>query len=158
MNLLTIWLRTLFLLALMLLVISSRNNDYDKADSLYDVAQYVRWPENGQPLTFCLIGGDISVGRLAEIIKGKTIRGRSLQAKSISGNPRGNGCEVLYSNIANAGRGILTVSSNNNFAANGGMVEFLNKNGKHFNINKTSADKAGIKFDSNILVIAKKIY
>lgn len=158
MNLLTIWLRTLFLLALMLLVLSSRNNDYDKADSLYAVAQYVRWPENGQPLTFCVIGGGIDVGRLENVIAGKKIRGRTLQAKSIGGNPKGNGCEILYSSVSNAGHGILTVSSNKNFASNGGMVEFLNSAGNQFNINKTTADKAEVNFTSNILKIAKAVY
>lgn len=158
MNLLTIWLRTLFLLALMLLVLSSRTPDFDKADSLYAVAQYVRWPKNGQPLTFCIKGSDISLSRLEQVIENKTIRGRSLQAKTIAGSPQSHDCNVLYSNTKNAGQGILTVSSQNDFAENGGMVEFLNSTGNQFNINKTSADKAGVKFSSNILKIAKKVY
>jgi hypothetical protein len=136
----------------------SGKQEANKADSLYAVAQYVRWPQTEQPLIFCVIGKEVNVNRLEQVIAGKKIQGRSLEAKAISNNPQSHDCAILYSTIEQAGAGILTVSSTKNFANNGGMVEFLNAEGNQFNINKTSADKANIRFTANILKIAKKVY
>ncbi|WP_176329905.1 YfiR family protein [Thioflexithrix psekupsensis] len=158
MNLLTFWLRTLFLLVIMGLVLVNGEQEANKADSLYAVAQYVRWPQTEQPLVFCLIGKEVNLSRLEQVIAGKKIQGRALEAKAISGNPQSHDCAILYSAIEQAGSGILTVSSTKNFAKNGGMVEFLNADGNQFNINRTSADKANIRFTANILKIAKTVY
>ncbi len=159
MNLFAHWLKISFWLTLILLITFNRQPILkEKEQSLYFIAQYVKWQSSSEPLYFCVVGSGIDVNELEAIISGKKLNGRPLKAKKISGNPAGESCNILFSNTKSAGQEILTVNDDSGFAQAGGMVEFTNTAGNQFEINKTAAEKAGIRFDARLLKQAGKVY
>ena len=159
MNLSTIWLKIAIFFLLMIVVASGNRPYHDRelSKALYNIAQYVHWSGSGS-INFCIKENGVNLKQLQTVIKGKKIKGRSLKAKKITGNPKGNQCHVLFSKQKFAGKGILTVSRQQGFAQQGGMIEMINAAGNRLQINQTTAKKAGLRLSSKLLRLARKVY
>lgn len=149
---------------------SAHADEYDKkAEYLVKTSDYVdNWPRSAT-LTLCVLGPDPFGDRLDDAVRArKRADGRKLEAKRIAGNPHGAGCQVVFvskgagdaAEVAKkSGKGILTVSDAQNFAKNGGMVNFVME-GAHvrFEINEGAVKAAGIRLSAQFYQLARKLY
>jgi hypothetical protein len=73
----------------------------------------------------------------------------------ISASEEGRLSEILSSL---KGHPVLTISDGDNFADKGVMVGFVNRDGKiKLEVNKSAAESAGLKIDSQLLEIALRV-
>lgn len=146
-----------------------------KAVFLYNFTYFVRWPSTAfkspvSPFNICVLGKDPFRGLLKLAVKNETVDERSVQIQVHNTAKNTNSCHILFisrSEVKNLSkifkslkqRAILTVSDIENFARDGGMIEFVNM-GKHirFYINRRAAIKANVRISANLLYIARKVF
>jgi|GEM_PF-5858841 len=150
-----------------------------KAEWVYTLIPYIRWIERPhKELTICTIGREPVHSRLEEIVRREELRAKEEKAKMppVIHIEKKNyesdfkDCHMLYvstsennklSNILEKveGKQILTVSSLNDFADKGGIIEFvISSDGVVVRINEKPAEKEKIVIDSDLLGFAKRIY
>jgi len=142
-----------------------------KAAMLFNVAKFVDWPsgtsDNGQnSFRMCIIGRN-PFGTSLDNLKGKPVKGLPLLPVQLSRVDDIGPCKVLFisnsekRNLAAildaAGRlGILTVSDIDQFAASGGMIGFVEVEGKvRLEVNLAAAQQANLKISSQLLKLAR---
>lgn len=149
-----------------------------KAQWINDLIPYIKW--TGRPykdLNICTVGRENVHVYLKEIIqkeeveaqkKGKTLSPVHVEKQSPQSDFRK--CHILYvssseqNDVENIlkktiGKQILTVSSLEQFADKGGVVEFvISSDGVVVRINEKPAEEAKIVIDSDLLGFAKRIY
>jgi len=142
-----------------------------KAAFLVNFAGFVRWPaaafaDAASPFVVC-VAGDNPFGAAFEPFKRIKVAGRSLLVQPIGSTAAlpGN-CHILFvagsktprlSGILGALRkaAVLTVSDLEDFAVDGGMIQFYVRNEKiRFEINQRAAEEAGLKIDARLLQLA----
>jgi hypothetical protein len=141
-----------------------------KAAYLYNFAKFVEWPseafaEPSVSLDLCIIGED-PFGHAIDEINGKSVKGRKLQIRQSSGSSELKECHIAFISSSEKYKyedilkmikdsHILTVSDINNFADNGGMINFKKVRSKiRLEINHDAAKKSGLKLSSKLLKIA----
>jgi len=144
---------------------SSAPTEYEiKAAYLYNFAKHVDWPDDtfkdiDLPFFIGILGEDPFGAALERVIKGKTIEGREIAIRRLSGHAS---CQLLFisSESANVskvletieGLHIVTVSDLDGFAEKGGVIElFIEENTVRFTINMDAAIRAGVTMDSVLL-------
>jgi len=142
-----------------------------KAAMLFNVAKFVEWPaepsgRDQDPFRMCVIGRN-PFGTALEGLKGKPVKGRQLLPVQLAGINEIGDCKVLFisssekRNLAailqTAGRsGVLTVSDIDRFAASGGMIGFVEIEGKiRLEVNLAAAQEANLKISSQLLKLAR---
>lgn len=142
-----------------------------KALFLYNFAKYIEWPPaaffgTNSPITIGIIGEDNFGAALPSAVNAKTVGGRSFAIKHLSANDNLQGCQILFisgSESANTAtilgkvgaQPILTVGEDGTFLEEGGIINFVLKNGNvRLEINLASSDKAGLKISSRLLAVA----
>jgi len=136
---------------------------------------YTKWKTDlADGLNLCLIG-DVSFSDASDMINGRTVNGRLLNVKKIKGILKVSlsavqDCHAIF--IANSypkqdlddllkslsKKSILTISERKSFIDDGGMINLIVVNKKQkFEINKSSADVAGISFSSKLLQLSHKL-
>lgn len=138
-----------------------------KVALLYKLVKFVGWPDSkgrrqGGNFDICVLGG----GRIAEqlmALQGKKTKGRSIRILQLkNGRVTADQCSVLFVSKntqtdvwREAGKGVLTVSDRNGFAADSGILE-LRRQGKRirFVINRGRAGKADLSFPAQVLALA----
>ncbi len=147
-----------------------------KAGFLYKFLLFAEWPEEAysEPDDTIIIGiiGKDSFGNAFEPVEGEIIDGRTLTVRrfkedvSIAALEE---CHILFisSSLKKEMNKILktlneypvlTVSEVRWFTQTGVMVNFLSKGNRiGFEINKTAAERVGIKFRSKLLRVAERI-
>lgn len=145
-----------------------------KALFLYNFAKYIQWPPEvfasaGASITIGIVGNDNFGNDLPNMVNGKTVDGRPFVIKHLSANDDFQGCQILF--ISNSESGhleailgkvgtlpILTVGETDSFLANGGIINFVLKNGNvRLEINLVSSDKARLKISSRLLSVADTV-
>jgi hypothetical protein len=136
-----------------------------KAAYLYNFLKYVEWPDHPINRTFliCVAGQNPFAGVLDALTKNERVRGNPVRMEVILGFEPG--CDVIFtprtSNIpaylqGAAGMPILTVGETPRFIEQGGIVNFFLENGKvRFEINRSAAQRAGLRISSRLLQLAK---
>lgn len=150
-----------------------------KAEWVYTLIPYIRWINRPyKELTICTIGREPVHTRLEEIVRREEARAKEEKAKmpptiyvekkSFASDFKN--CHMLYVSVSENNKlsdilgkvedkQILTVSSLNNFADNGGIIEFvISTDGVVVRINEKPAEKEKIVIDSDLLGFAKRIY
>jgi hypothetical protein len=144
-----------------------------KAVFIYNFAKFVEWPAEEPPkpdkiLTICVMGVD-PFGAYFNVLKGKTIKGRTVEIKTIMSIEKAKNCDCLFisdsekSNVAEIlgdlkDHKVLTISDMDGFLEAGGIIQFvLEKRKVRFLINMGAAKRAGFKVSSKLLELAKKI-
>ncbi|MCK5214330.1 MAG: YfiR family protein [Candidatus Omnitrophica bacterium] len=136
------------------------------------------------PFIVGIIGEELQ--KAEDLFKGKTIQGRKVEVKRFNSAYDVKFCHLLYisasqknsvsSIIMNSKRlkpstgggtsrvltstssAILTISDMENFIQKGGMVQLVVKENKiRFQVNQTSAKKAGLKISSQLLKLADSV-
>jgi hypothetical protein len=142
-----------------------------KAVFLFNFAKYVDWPPSAlpgkaTPITIGVIGTDSFGDDLQHDVEGKTINGHPFVIKHLASDSELSGCQILFISHSEASRTgeildkvsslpILTVGENEAFARNGGIINFVLKNGNvRLSINLNAAKKAGLNISSRLLAVA----
>ena len=135
-----------------------------KAAYLYNFLKYVDWPEPiNRTFRICVAGQNPFGSVLDGLTSNERVRGNPVKTEIILGFEPG--CDVIFtprtSNIpaylqGAAGMPILTVGETPRFIEQGGIVNFFLENGKvRFAINRNAAERAGLRFSSRLLQLAK---
>ncbi len=156
---------------------SESASEYDiKAGFIYKIISFVQWPDavNADAETKFIIGilGKSPFGDSFESVEGTKINGKTLGieyfSKGASAESLGK-CQVLYICASEKDgarevleavnrRSVLTISDFPGFADQGGIVNFVQKNGKvRFEINDRAAGKAGLNIRSMMKRLALRI-
>jgi hypothetical protein len=145
-------------------------NEYEvKAAFLYKFANFVEWPPESATLPGCIaiVGQDPFGTALDEVVKGKSVNGRSFLVKRFKSDLDAARCHIVFISASEQGRvhpildrlrGIstLTVSDIPGFCQDGGMIGFEVVDQKvRFAINPDAAERAGLKVSSKLLSVAK---
>jgi len=141
-----------------------------KAVFLFNFAKYVDWPaaaftNDTAPISIGVMGTD-PFGDSLRLVEGKTIRGRRFAVKHLDSDSDLGGCQILFISDSEASRmreilnkagalPILTVGEDEAFARNGGIINFVLKNGNiRLEIDLAAAKKAGLTISSRLLAVA----
>jgi YfiR/HmsC-like len=157
------------------LIADEDNLEYKiKAGYLYNFTKFVTWPDlKSTSFNLCLLGNDPFGGIIAPIEKKSAF---TLPIKVIRldepENPNfAKDCHILYVGGTNIQKsfietikasrqqmGALIVGEGDAFASNGGMIGFVNRNGKiKLQINLPSVKRTGLKISAKLLEIAEII-
>jgi hypothetical protein len=138
---------------------------------LFNFAKYVDWPaaaftNAAAPITIGVLGTDPFGDSLQHVVEGKTINGRSFVIKHLATDAGLSGCQILFISDSEAARmgeildkaaalPILTVGEDEAFAEDGGIINFVIKDGKvRLEIDLTKARKNGLTISSRLLAVA----
>ncbi len=139
------------------------------------------------PLVIGVLGRDPFGPLLDRIVAGATVRGRTIEIRRIASladaadadaDPGGREritsqmrrCQVLFVCESERGRlprireilvgaSVLTISNIPSFARDGGIIELVRADGQVvFHINHAAAERAGLRIDSKLMRLARKVY
>ncbi len=144
-----------------------------KAAHLPKFASYIQWPASAQPtgtLVIGLVGRDPSGGTIEQAINGASFGGRRVEVRRVAATDTTGlrECSILFIGASEEGRAteilrqvqgrpVVTVGETEDFAANGGMLQFILVDGQvRFIANPGAAERNGVKMDSNLLRLARR--
>lgn len=145
-----------------------------KAAFIYNFVKFVDWPDGkaiGQQsrIDICVLGSS-DVGGAGSVFKAASSAKLSLSlVRESNWKNAANHCHVLFISQSEegklgdiigglAGAPVLTVSDIDGFADNGGMIGFVNSDGKiKLEINKKSATGSSLRVNAQLLEIALKV-
>lgn len=148
-------------------------NEYQvKAAFLYNFAKFVEWPDppagpSKETLTLCIVGQDPFGDILDQVTKGKTVNGRELAVRRLTGPEEARSCQMVFIAASERRRipaileglkraDVLTVGETESFAQLGGVINFVLQGDRvHFEINLDAAERAGLRISSKLLSLAK---
>jgi hypothetical protein len=143
-----------------------------KAAFLLNFTKFIEWPvaafaAQDSPIDICIMGEDPFGGALDEIVAGEVVNGRRVAIQRIKHVPLPKTCAVLFAGrperdvaklLLGLGPGVLTVGEGEGFLRDGGMIAFVIENRRvRFEVNRTAAEKGGIKLSSRLLNVAKPV-
>jgi hypothetical protein len=146
----------------------------DKAVFLSQFPNFIEWPDGAFPLpkspfVICVFG-DFSFGTsLAEAARKETFHGRKLEVRWVRKIPELRACQILFVSHSEAARygqvlaavanqQVLTVGETSDFLKAGGAVCFsFEKEVLQFEVNLAAASGAGLKMNSRLLTLAKRV-
>jgi YfiR/HmsC-like len=143
-----------------------------KAAFLYNFAKFVEWPAEAfrtpkDPIMVCVLGHNPFGNALEEVIRGKSIEGRAVTFRQVSGSEQASACQILFISSTEGKRfwslyanlkpeGILTVGEAQGFASDGGVINFKLEDGHvRFEINVGAAEHAQLQISSKLLSLAQ---
>jgi hypothetical protein len=150
--------------------VPARADEYRvKAAILYNLVKFVNWPDDafaspGAPLLVCVIGADPFGRALEAALRERQVGGRPIVPRRIGEVIPG--CHVLFVSTSEhrrlpviadrvAGMSVLTVSEDDAFLDQGGMIH-LSTEGERvvFSINQAAAERARLKVSARLLAMA----
>ena len=152
----------------------SDNKEYQiKAAFMYNFAKFIEWPQDAFPddssgISLCILGEN-PFGSSLYSIDGKIAEGRRLEVNLYEHLEDIGECHILFISNSRAeelpiilaslkNRSVLTVGDIDNFAENGGIINFITKDNKiRFEINVNAAQRAHLKISSKLANLAKII-
>lgn len=145
-----------------------------KAVWMLNFTRFVDWPTNAfatrdTPCVIGVLGKDPFGSELEAAFAGKTIRGRRFELQRVQRESDTARCHMLFipagerrawrelhSRIAKSP--LLTIGEADGFLDQGSIINFVIHDGSiSFEIDLRNAQKAGLKFDANLLKIAAKV-
>jgi hypothetical protein len=154
----------------------SAANEYDlKAAFLINFSRYVEWPANAfhgntDPMVICIAGTDPFGQTLDDMAAGKSIGGRPLAVRRLTGGRPSADCRVLY--IASSGQAVpaaaagapppgcavLTVAEESSPAAENAVITFVLEDGRvRFAVNMRAAALHRLQVSSRLLGLATTV-
>jgi hypothetical protein len=144
-----------------------------KVAFIYHFAKFVEWPteafrSENSPFGIYILGND-PFGPYWDILNGKTIKGRKILIRRISRLENLEDCHIFF--IGATERPylralflqlkkypVLTVGDGDRFAAWGGMIGFIQVDGRiNFEINRDRVTESRLKFSSQLLKVARLV-
>ncbi len=146
-----------------------------KASFLHKFLLFVEWPEkrteqSEETISIGILGDD-PFGNSFEPVEGQKINGKTLIIKRFNNNTPDEqlrSCHLLFirasfKNINDVLKSlkdspVLTVGESQGFLSSGGMIHLFTKQNRIvFGINKSKAERVGIKFRSKLLRVAVRV-
>jgi hypothetical protein len=144
-----------------------------KAAYLFNFGKFVRWPappdSRKHSLEICVLGKNPFGSVLDATVKGETIDGKSVVARSVLSLHEAESCHILFVSqseearltaiLAGAKRlQALTVSDIPHFAERGGMIGLVNQADRiRFEVNVAPLENAGLTVSSELLKVALRV-
>jgi hypothetical protein len=142
-----------------------------EAAYLFNFGKFADWPpaEAGEAFKICVLGRDPFGQVLDATVTGESIASRPVIVARISNIRDAAGCQVLFISdqekdhlrtILTAVRSasVLTVSDMPHFADRGGIIEFVEQEGRiRFEVNLAAAKDAKLTLSSELLKVAIKV-
>jgi hypothetical protein len=143
-----------------------------KAGFLFHFGEMATWPAaspNRQAFNLCTLGDDPFRGELESSVEGKPIGSLPIRVRHFKQAKDTHACQMLFisagedprlpgifADLGNAP--VMTVGESDDFLTAGGMVRFcIESNRVRFEINLRAADHAGLKFSSQLLLLARTV-
>jgi hypothetical protein len=142
-----------------------------KAAFLLNFTKFIEWPPAAfgtaeSPFTICVLGNNPFGSALDQIVKDEVVNGRRVAAQYLKRVPAPQTCQILFLNgpgkeiaaLPDLGPGLLTVGEGETFIRDGGMISFVIDNHRvRFEINQSTAVRAGLQMSSKLLGVAKSV-
>jgi len=145
-----------------------------KAAYLFNFLKFVEWPDESfadplAPIVIGVVGEDPFGNALPQVVIGKTVQGRDLVIRIYHAGEDLRGAHILFISASERkrlpmilsslrGSSVLTVADTSGFLDAGGMIQFLNENGRvRFAINMDATGRAKLKMSSKLLSLAKVV-
>ncbi len=151
----------------------NKPTQYDvEAAYLFNFGKFVGWPAApaaDAPFVICVLGQDPFGPILDGTVAGETLKGRQVEDKRISRPQEATGCSILYISSSESGRlsrilpviheaPVLTVSDIPDFVQQGGMIQFVLRDGRvRFEVNLAPAQSNGLSVSSELLKVAVEV-
>ena len=154
----------------------SQPSEYQlKAAYIYHFAQFVEWPatafaETNSPLVVGILGDNPFGNDLRRTVDGKVLGNHPMSVQEFhSLSQITNNCHILFISSSEEkklpgilsslhGTSTLTVAEFKHFADDGGMIQFDTEDARiRFEINKTVAEKSGLKMSFKLLSLASHV-
>jgi hypothetical protein len=145
-----------------------------RAAFMYNFAKFTEWPASvigppDRPIVFCVSDDQPMADALEQIVKGRAVSGHALSVRRTGFASGGDfrTCHLLYASGLDLKRAneligtldrspVLTVGDFERFAQMGGVANFFVEDGKmRFAINVDSAQRAGLRVSSKLLMLAR---
>jgi hypothetical protein len=145
-----------------------------KAAYLFNLSKFIEWPDEKSqdaetPFTICVYGRN-PFGDSLEKLREHKVKGRSIVIHYVAENQAIDSCRLVFlprdntaavpKALSSAGGNapILSVSDDQNFLANGGLISLVTENNTVLlDINLTRAKQIGFNISANLLEIAHKV-
>jgi hypothetical protein len=145
-----------------------------KALCLLNLAKYVDWPaqvfpETNSPIIIGIIGENKFEGDLKEEMAGKCIGGRKIMVTAVASEKEYRRCQILFIGASDTAleaevlKGVkslpvLTVGETEQFARDGGIIDFTTRDEKvRFAIDLNAARAVGLGISSKLLSLAETV-
>jgi len=146
-----------------------------KAAYLFSFTKFVEWPAGtfanpADPIRLCIMGDKSFQARLNQIVGNKQIGGHPVLVTLVQDKKESRGCQELFVGSSRSqetlqiidflrGSSVLTVGETNDFAEQGGIINFIVQ-GDHvqFQVNQKAAMQAGLRMSSQLLSVAKRVF
>lgn len=140
-----------------------------EAAYLYNFGKFVNWPAQPDVFQICVLGKDPFGQVLDATVSGESIGSRRVTVARIPSARQGRGCQVLFISEQEEGHlktiltelktaGVLTVSDMPHFTERGGMIEFVQRDGRiRFEVNLKAAQQSKLTLSSELLKVAVKV-
>jgi len=146
-----------------------------KAAYLYNFAKFVEWPAESfssasSPFQICIFGADPFGEALRNLTRGKQVNGRSFEIlDGVTAAAQAGSCHILFVSTSATrqfqailqtlqGRSVLIVGESEGFVQRGGMINFVLEGGRvQFEVNRKTAEQAGLKISAKLLSVAKQV-
>lgn len=140
-----------------------------KAAFLYNFSKFVQWPpgrfaDETSPIVIAVLGQSPFGDELDKLVRERLVNGRPIEVRPIASAadiPAAHivfvpaGSEALLAGGPVGGPGVLTVGESAAFTARGGIIRFtLIEEKVRFEIDQSSAEKAGLKLSGQLLKLA----
>ena len=142
-----------------------------KAGYVYNFTKFITWPEdNSETFNLCIVGKD-PFGDLIDPIEKRTAFGRPIKLFRMDSLNKKQHCHILFISASIKDKVLLkgmliidnthtslTVGESEEFAAQGGMIGFVNRLGKiKLQINLKALQQSGLKISAKLLEVAELI-
>jgi hypothetical protein len=145
-----------------------------KALCLLNLAKYVDWPaqafsETNSPIVIGIIGENKFEDDLKDAMEGKCIGGRRIMVTAVASEKDYRKCQILFIGASDTAREaevmkgvkslpILTVGETEQFARDGGIIDFTTRDEKvRFVIDLNAARAVGLGISSRLLSLADTV-
>jgi hypothetical protein len=148
----------------------SNPSEYEvKAAYLYDFGKFVAWPAKvaaADDFSICVLGEDPFGPTFDATIAGEAINGKKVVVNRIAKPHEAMSCRILFISASEEGQlkeilatldktSVLTVSDISQFTRRGGMIQFvIDASRVRFEVNVTTAERAGLTLSSQLLKVA----
>ena len=137
-----------------------------KAVFMMNFAKFATWPDlsPNAPITLCTVGDDEVASSMAQMVRGQIVDGHVLTALRLTRDAGWTSCQVLFlgyegasgARLQAAPPAVLTVSDEEGFASNGGMIEFFTEGSRlRFAINLREVEESRVRLSANLLQLAR---
>jgi hypothetical protein len=143
---------------------------------LYQFGRFVQWPDqktqggaSNSAFSICVLGRDPFGTTLDSTVSGESINAVPLKVVRIADLAETKSCRILFISDSEDERlpaileslqksPILTVGETPDFVTRGGMIQFVvDQNRVRFEINVTTAQRAGLSMSSQLLKVASAV-